>query len=129
MINMFVLEGNLTRDPELRYTPSGTALLKFTLANNNGYGDYKKTLFMECVMFGKRGEAVEQYLSKGQRVIVYGKLNTNDWEDSNGNKRRSYSLAVDELSFGPGNKQQVAPIQETSEPTRNTSIYDDDIPF
>lgn len=123
MINLFVLEGRLTRDPEMRYTPSGKAMLKFAIANNNGYGDYKKTLFMDCVLFGNRAEALEPYLHKGERVTVYGKLNANDWTTSNGEKRRSYSVNVDEISLNSKNSSN-----KTYTPSEK-GVSDDDIPF
>ncbi len=125
MINSMTLEGRLTRDAELKYTQNGTSLLKFTIANNNGYGDYEKTLFLDCVIFGKRAEALSQYLTKGKYVVANGILTQNKWEDKDGNNRISFSLMVNDLSLVPtgqkGGPQKIEEKQET--------YYDDDIPF
>jgi single-strand DNA-binding protein len=84
MFNKVILIGNLTRDPELRYTPQGTAVATFRLAVNSNYksgGDGKKeTLFIDVVVFGKQAEPCSQYLSKGRPALVEGRLQEGRWE-------------------------------------------------
>ncbi len=76
--NVVVVKGNLTRDSELKYTTTGKPMLKFSIANNVGYGTeqgWKEyTNFFDCTMWGKRTESVQQYLTKGAPVIVTGEL-------------------------------------------------------
>lgn len=100
------LVGNLTADPELRYTQSGTAVCNFTVAqtprqydkNSNQYVD-GNPLFMPCNVWKKAAENASQSLAKGMRVIVVGRLRQRSWEDRDGNKRTTYEVEVD--SFGP----------------------------
>lgn len=100
------LVGNLTADPELRYTQSGTAVCNFTVAqtprqydkNSNQYVD-GNPLFMSCHVWKKAAENASQSLAKGMRVIVVGRLRQRSWEDKEGNKRTTYEVEVD--SFGP----------------------------
>lgn len=100
------LVGNLTADPELRYTQSGTAVCNFTVAqtprqydkNSNQYVD-GNPLFMSCHVWKKAAENAEQSLAKGMRVIVVGRLRQRSWEDKEGNKRTTYEVEVD--SVGP----------------------------
>lgn len=100
------LVGNLTADPELRYTQSGTAVCNFTVAqtprqydkNSNQYVD-GNPLFMSCHVWKKAAENASQSLAKGMRVIVVGRLRQRSWDDNEGNKRTTYEVEVD--SFGP----------------------------
>ena len=115
-INKVMISGNLTRDPELRTTASGMSVLSFGVAvndrrrNQNGeWEDYAN--FVDCTMFGKRAEALSQYLQKGTKVAIEGRLHYSSWEDRNGGGRRSkLDVTVDELEFmssrnGGGNGQ------------------------
>ena len=81
--------GNLTRDPELRYGKSGTPWVTFTVAETRGRDDNKKTTFWECKAFGDMAEHVAEF-SKGQRLIVDGSAETEQWEDKDTGKKRSY---------------------------------------
>jgi single-strand DNA-binding protein len=78
--------GNLTADPELRYTASGTAVCNFRIAVNEKYGDREEVLYLRVVAWGKVGENASQYLSKGQRVFVEGRLTERKWESDSGTK-------------------------------------------
>tara|TARA_R110001592_G_scaffold194203_1_gene441665 strand:- start:79 stop:495 length:417 start_codon:yes stop_codon:yes gene_type:complete len=80
--------GNLTRDPELRYGQSGTPWVTFTVAETRGRDDKKKTTFWECKAFGEMAEHVAEF-SKGQRLIVDGSAETEQWEDKNTGQKRS----------------------------------------
>lgn len=104
-INRVMISGNLTRDAELRTTPSGTSILSFGVAvndrrrNQNGeWEDYAN--FIDCTMFGRRAEALAQYLTKGVKVAIEGRLHYSSWEDRNSGQRRSkVDVTVDELEF------------------------------
>jgi single-strand DNA-binding protein len=97
--NLIIQGGNLTRDPEISYTPQGTPVCKFSIAVNSGWGDKKKVHFLECVFFGKRAETVSQYLSKGSSVLVTGRLEEQKWE-SNGEKKSKWQINVSDVTLG-----------------------------
>ena len=104
-INRVMISGNLTRDAELRTTPSGTAILSFGVAVNdrrrNANGEWEDYAnFIDCTMFGRRAEAIAQYLTKGVKVAIEGRLHYSSWEDRNSGQRRSkVDVTVDELEF------------------------------
>ena len=87
--NKIILMGNLTRDPEIRYTQSGTAVTKCGIAVDGGYGDKKTTTFVDITLFGKKAEAFEKYHKKGGAVLVEGELRLDTWEDKNSGQKRS----------------------------------------
>jgi single-strand DNA-binding protein len=109
-LNKVLLIGNLTRDPELRYTPGGLAVCNFTIAINSFYNDsqgqkQKDTCFMRVTVWGKSGEACSQYLAKGRPVFVEGRLKSRNWEAENGEKRSAVDVVADRVQFlggGPG---------------------------
>lgn len=110
-INRVLITGNLTRDCELRTTPSGMSIASFGVAvndrkrNQNGeWEDYAN--FVDCTMFGRRAEALAQYLLRGTKVSIEGKLHYSSWEDRNGGGRRSkLDVTVDELEFMSSRQQ------------------------
>lgn len=103
-INRVALSGNLTRDPELRYTAAGSAVLVFGLAvndrrKNQRTGEWEDVPnFVDCAMFGARAEAVSRLLSKGAKVAVDGRLRYSQWEQG-GQRRSRLEVAVDELEL------------------------------
>lgn len=104
--NKVILMGNLTRDPELRYTPGNMAICKAGLAVNRRYkdgqtGEWKEEpTFVDMTIFGKRGEAFERYHKKGQTAFVEGHLRLDTWEDKNsGQKRSKLYVVVDDWQF------------------------------
>jgi single-strand DNA-binding protein len=111
------LVGNLTADPELRFTPSGTAMVKFTIAStprtlDRQSGQWKdgEALFMNCTAFRDIAEHIAESLTKGTRVILSGRLELSRWEDKEtGEKRSAYGLMVDEI--GPSLRFAVAKVQ------------------
>ena len=107
--------GRLTRDPELRRTPSGTAVVKCGLASDYGWGDKKDTIFMDCVAFGKTAEIIAEYSNKGDAIIFEGELQANKWEDKEGNKKERIELKIDGFQFVSGNKKNNS--QEEGEVT------------
>lgn len=86
-LNSVILQGNLVADPELRYGKTQTAVCKFAIGVNTGSGDYKQTAFVDCVSFGKQGEALAKHFVKGKEIIVSGQLIQNRWETDEGDKR------------------------------------------
>ena len=107
-MNKVILSGNLTKDAELRYTANDKAYSKFCIANNEGYGDNKKTNFFNCTLWGKSAENLNRFLTKGQKVLITGKVEINDYKDREGVERKIIDINVD--SFGGieliGNKVQ-----------------------
>ena len=107
--NRVILMGNLTRDPEVRYAPSGTAIVKFGLAVNRRFQDaegnwQEEPTFVDVTMFGKRGEAFSRFHGKGKPAFVEGALRLDTWEDKNGGGKRSklYVVAENWEFVGPG---------------------------
>ena len=98
-INKVILIGRLTREPELKYIPSGTAIANFSLASNKSFtqnGEKKEsTSFFNCIAWGKLGEIMAQYCKKGHRIGIEGKLQQRSWEDKDGNKRSVVEIVVD----------------------------------
>ena len=107
-MNKFIVTGNITKDAELRYTANDKAYSKFSIANNEGYGDNKKTNFFNCTLWGKSAENLNRFLTKGQKVLITGKVEINDYKDREGVERKIIDINVD--SFGGvellGNKAQ-----------------------
>ena len=103
--NQVTIVGNLTRDPELSFTPSGTALAKLSVAHNHRWfnktaNDWEeKVSFFDCVIWGALGENVAESLTKGLRVIVTGRLDLQQWENKDGEKRSKVEIVVD--TIGP----------------------------
>lgn len=102
MFNKIILIGNLTKDPELRYTPQGTPVTSFRLAVNTRYkqSDEMKqdTLFIDNIVFGKQAENVSKYLNKGSAVLVEGRLQERRWE-SNGQQKSKFEVIVQNVRF------------------------------
>lgn len=122
-INRVTLTGNLTRDPDMRATPSGTQIMQFGIAVNdrrrnpqtNEWEDSPN--FIECVLFGVRADRLHSYLHKGTKVAVEGKLRWSSWEDkTSGQKRSKIEVVVDDIEFmnprQDGGAYQSAPTSE-----------------
>jgi single-strand DNA-binding protein len=110
--NKVILAGNLTRDPELRYTPSGTAIAKFGLALNRKWKDQsgemkEEVTFVDVDAFGKQAELIGQYLKKGNPLLVEGRLRTDSWEDKQTQQKRSrLGVVLEGMTFiGGGNRE------------------------
>ena len=103
--NKVILAGNMTRDPELRYTPKGTAIAKFGLAiNRNWTGEdgqkREEVTFVDVDAFGKQAEVIGQYLRKGRPVLVEGRLKLDQWDDKQtGQKRSRLGVVLESFSF------------------------------
>ena len=102
MLNEIILMGRLTRDPELRYTASNTPVASFSLAVDRDFapkGEEKQTDFIDCVAWRQTGEFASKYFQKGSMAAVKGRLQIRDWQDKDGNKRRSAEVVVDNIYF------------------------------
>lgn len=99
MLNKIVLIGRLTKDADLRFTNSGTAVASFALAVDSGYGDNKRTDFINVVVWGKQGENCSQYLSKGKLAAVDGRLQIRQYDDKDGNKRYATEVVANQVVF------------------------------
>lgn len=143
-LNKVMLIGNLTRDPELRYTQSNTAVTKLGLAVNRRWKSQsgeqqEETCFVDCTAFGKTGEALNQYLKKGRPVFIEGRLKLNQWQDQQGQNRSKLEVIVESFQFigsqGRGDqhqdRQHSAPRThpEATPPNAGVPVGEDDVPF
>ncbi len=127
MFNKVILIGNLTRDPELRYTPQGTSVCNFGLAVNRKYkqGEEMKeeVTFINIVVFGKQADTCGQYLNKGSSVLVEGRLQESRWETEDGQKRSKHEIVAQNIRF-MSRKQGASDYNsggETAPPPRETT--------
>ena len=137
-INKVILIGRLGRDPEVRYTPDGTAVANFSIATSTewtdkGSGDKKeKTEWHRIVAWRRLGEICGEYLAKGRQVYVEGRLQTRDWEDRDGNKRYTTEVVATDVQF-LGTRESTGPREPYGAPPPSEPPYadsnDDDIPF
>jgi single-strand DNA-binding protein len=104
-VNIIILGGNLTRDPEMRFTPSGTAVAEFGVAVNRKWrdaaGELKEEVsFFDCAAFGKTAETIQQYLGKGKPILIQGRLKLEQWDDrETGRKRSKVKVIVESFNF------------------------------
>ena len=109
MLNHIVLMGRLTRDPELRRTSSGVAVASFTLAVDRDFGSResgeKDTDFIDIVAWRNTAEFVSKYFAKGRMAVVSGRLQIRNWNDKDGNKRRSAEVVADNVYFGDSKRE------------------------
>lgn len=101
--------GNLGSDPELRYTDTGQAVCNFSIAHNDRRKN--KTIWFRVAVWGKRGEFVKQYFSKGQPAFVVGELHDGTWTDKDGNERPQWEIEAHQVDFG-GKKDEAADNQQ-----------------
>jgi len=139
--NSVIISGRLTRDPEIRYTPSGTAIAEFTLASSqkfkNNAGETKETTaWVGCSVFGPRAEFAGQYLRKGARANIQGQLVTEEWDDKQtGQKRQKTKVKathIEPIDWPDKNDQQQqtqAPPPDASRNQAQQTHDNDDVPF
>lgn len=106
MLNNAVLMGNLTKDPELRYTPAGKAVVNFTIAVNENRKENEHTNFIRCVAWEKSAEFVNQYFKKGSKIIVEGSIKQSTYEDKEGNKREKFEIWIRNINFAGAKVEQ-----------------------
>jgi len=159
MYNRIILVGNLTRDPELRYMPSGGAVCTTGIATNRKFkkqdgSSGEEVCFVDITFFGRTAEVANQYLKRGAKVLVEGRLKLDQWTDQNGGKRSKHSVTVDSMQMlgskdsnqggynqtqaptntNYNNQQQDNYKKPTAQPTQSDNIPDidideDEIPF
>lgn len=105
-LNYILLAGNLTKDPELRYTPQGTAVVTLRIAVNTPFKDksgqlQKDTCFVNVIAWGRIAENCNQYLQKGRQILVDGRLQSRSWQDKDGNKRNTIEVRALRVQFMP----------------------------
>jgi single-strand DNA-binding protein len=145
--NKVIIVGNLTRDPELRYTPKGTAVARITLAVNrtftSGEGGEKKeeVSFVDVDVWGRQAEVIAQYMKKGRPLLVEGRLKQDSWEDKNTKQKQSkLKVVLETFSFldsgNRGGGDGAAPARPAStaaapapEAPDAEPPQDDDVPF
>lgn len=134
-INRVNISGNLTRDPDLRATAGGSQILSFGVAVNDRAknpqtGEWEdRPNYVDCVVFGKRADSLNNLLSKGMKVAVSGRLRYSSWETKDGQKRSKLEVVVDEVEFFAQKKPQNPPVQNITEQDVESRLYDEDIPF
>ncbi|GAB4414943.1 MAG: single-stranded DNA-binding protein [Thermodesulfovibrionales bacterium] len=125
MYNKVILIGNLTKDPELRYTPQGTPVVTITIAVNSRYkqgAEMKdEVLFIDAVVFGKQAESCGQYLSKGRSVLVEGRLRERRWEYE-GQKRSKMEVIANNVRFMSKKEAQPSEPGDITPPEETTDI-------
>lgn len=149
MLNKVVLMGRLTRDPELKYTPSNVAVTTFTVAVDRNYarqGEQRQTDFINIVAWRTTAEFVAKYFTKGQLMALSGSIQTRTWDDNEGKKHYVTEVVADEVYFAEGKRdnggasysqiptptEAPAAVQQTAMPKSpdfEISPDDDDLPF
>ena len=137
-LNKVFLLGNLTRDPELRYTPSGTPVSSFGLAVNRRYRqgeEWKEEVcFIDVVAWGRQAETVGEYLSKGRMALIEGRLRWRSWENEAGQKRSKHEIVADMIQFMPRARDEGMGRAASDSPGSAEGMdfslpEEDDIPF
>ncbi len=130
-LNKVFILGNLTRDPELRQTPSGQTVCSFALATNRFYTDntgqkQKQAEFHNIVAWGRQAEIVNQYLKKGSSILVEGRLQTRSWQDAQGTKHWRTEIVAERIQLGPRPQgaPDAGPMERESAPDTATPVID-----
>ena len=124
MPQSYMVTGRLSRDPEVRTSKAGKAVCKLSIPTDDGWGERKKTTWHNIVCFGKTAEIVAEYKKKGDWVCVQGRLEIDEWEDKDGNKRRTPQLIANSVEF-VGNKAEGYKADDSY----GTQQGEDEIPF
>jgi len=130
-LNRVELIGRLGKDPEIRYTPSGTAVCNFSMATDEGYKDNNgewidRTEWHKIVLWGRLAEIASEYLEKGSQIFIEGKLQTRKWETQSGDKKYSTEIVGTKLIMLGSSPANASPNEDNNVPD---DIPDDDIPF
>ena len=152
MLNHIIIMGRLTRDPEIKYTQSNTPVASFSLAVERDFGGRdggeKQTDFIECTAWRQTAEFVSKYFAKGSMAVVSGRLQIREWNDREGNKRRSAEVVADNIYFGESKRRDggdnhgasnsapkheppatSAPTAQPAEPTFTELADESELPF
>ncbi len=140
-VNKVILIGNLGKDPEMRYTPNGQAVTRFSIATSERFKDrngeqQERTTWHNIVVWGRQAEIAKEYLSKGRSVYVEGRIDNRSYDDKDGNKRYISEIIVQRMQFlgsrgdSPGSGfDQTPPSQPDDSFPPEDSAQDDDLPF
>ena len=136
-VNKVILIGNLGKDPEVRFTQTGSAVANFSIATSEQWNDrdgtrQERTEWHNIVVWGKQAETCGQYLAKGRQVYVEGSIRTRSYDDKSGNKRYITEIVAQRIRFlGGGGGTRMAPEMESSgaDEMSGAPALDDDIPF
>ena len=140
-VNKVILIGNLGRDPEVRYSPNGGAIANITLATSEAWKDkntgeqVEKTEWHRVVFFRRLAEIAGEYLKKGSKVYIEGKLQTRKWQDKDGNDRYTTEIVANEMQMldsrggSASYNQDEAPMASSQQESMPAGDFDDDIPF
>jgi single-strand DNA-binding protein len=137
MYQKMIIAGNLGRDPEMRYMPDGTAVTSFNVAVNDGWGENKRTLWFRVSIWGKRAETANQYLSKGSKVLVEGRLqgdpNTGGpklWTRQDGTVGSSFEITASNFTFLSSRGDEGGYSGDSGgDDFGSSAVEEDDIPF
>ena len=146
MFNKVILVGNLTRDIEVKFTASNLAIGSTGIATNRKFKNQmseekEEVMFLDITFFGRTAEIANQYLKKGSKILVDGRLKLDQWTDQSGQKRSKHSLVVESMKMLGGKEEEyvVGPVptqnreaylaKQVLEPTVEVSFSDEDIPF
>jgi len=139
-LNKVLLMGNLTRDPDVRYVPSGAAVAEFSMAMNRVYTNQAKerkeeVCYVKIVTWGKLAENCSKYLTKGSPVFVEGRLQSRSWETKDGEKRNILEVVADRVQFLSSRPKTEGAQKETADMVSSTDVVPDassdldDVPF
>jgi single-strand DNA-binding protein len=126
--------GNLGKDPDMRYTPSGRPVTKFSLATNRSWTTqdgqrHEETQWFNIVAWGRLGETCNQYLAKGSRVYIEGRLQTRRWEDSNGNRQSMTEIVANEMLILDSRNKRSSSSEEEDDIEDYMDEEEDEFPF
>jgi single-strand DNA-binding protein len=134
-VNLVVLAGGVTKDPELKYTPTGQAVCDLTMAINRRFTDQRgekreETCFVDITIWGRQAENVASYIRKGRRILVEGRLVQDRWEGPNGQKRSRIRVSAYRVQFLDRISKEAEPIgMEDVAPGAEEPFSEEDIPF
>lgn len=133
MLNKIIIMGRLTRDPELRRTQGGTAVTSFTMAVDRDFKSQsgeKETDFIDVVAWRNTGEFAAKYLAKGRMAAVEGRIQVRDWQDKDGNRRKSVEVVADNVYFADSKRDSKPQESRTVDDQESDEIEDGgDLPF
>ena len=131
--NKIIIGGHLTRDPELRYLPNQTQVVEFGIATNRKWTGQdgqksEEVLFVDCVMFGKRASTIREYCSKGDPLLIEGRLKLDTWQAQDGTNHSKHRVIVDNFEFlGTGERRDKG--QQNSQPEPPVVDDKNEVPF
>jgi single-stranded DNA-binding protein len=128
-MNNVTLMGRLTRDPELKYSQAGKAYCRFTVAINREF-NREEADFINCLAFGKTAETIAEWLGKGRRIALQGRIQTGNYENKNGEKVNTFEVVADRFEFVDSARSETSKNQSYSN-NNNDDVLDDndDFPF